>query len=268
MCYSDMHVHTASSPDAEIPAVELCEMALKAGVETIGFVAHVDLHPSDYCYNGFSESDYFKELDLAEASGIRILRGLEVGEPHRYLPEAESLFTRSRYDFITGALHWMEDGLILDEKPFIRGGALGIVERYYKETLEIVRTCPINILAHMGIFRRGMVRAGLAVDFDETVLFPSLMREILGTMIRRGIALEVNTAGLRRPEKTTYPIAGVLRLYSELGGRRITLGSDTHRRENAFFGLSSGRTLIRSCGFEDAGIFVNSEYVTTPLLGS
>lgn len=263
-----MHVHTSSSPDADLPAVELCGMALEAGVETIGFVAHVDLHPSDYCYNGFSESDYLEELDLAESSGVRVLRGLEVGEPHIFMDKAESLFTESRYDFITGALHWIEDGLILDEAPFLHGDHREIVEKYYRETLKIVQYSSINILAHMGIFRRGMTRAGLAVDFDETILFPSLIREIFATMIHRGIALEVNTSGLRRPEKTTYPTAGVLRLYAELGGRRITLGSDTHKQENAFFGLSSGNSLIRSCGFTDYGIFVRSEYASCPLLGN
>ncbi len=263
-----MHVHTSSSPDAEIPAVELCRIALEVGVETIGFVAHVDLHPSDHCCNGFSESDYLAELDLAESSGVRVLRGLEVGEPHRYMEEAELLFTRSRYDFITGALHWLGDRHILKGAPFFRGDALEIVKEYYRETLVIVQNSPINILAHMGILRRGMAQAGLTVDLNETVLFPSLIGEILETMIRRGIALEVNTAGLRRPERTTYPIADVLRMYSELGGERITLGSDTHRYKNAFFGLSAGHSLIKSCGFADYGVFVNGEYTAAPLLSS
>ena len=266
MKFCDMHVHTASSPDAEIPASELVRMASEFSVGTIGFVAHLDLHPSDYCYAGFSESDYMNELDLAEASGVRVLRGLEVGEPHLFIERAESLFTRDRYDFITGALHWTEDGFILGEKPFIKGNALEIVERYYVDTLKIVRESPINILAHMGLFRRGIARAGLAVDFDETLLFPSLLQEILETMIINGIALELNTSGLRRPEKTAYPCSSVLRLYFKLGGRMVTVGSDTHMAEHAFFGLGSGHSLLKSCGFNDYGYFLKGEYVNTPLL--
>ncbi len=266
MKFCDMHVHSASSPDAEIPASELVRMASEFSVGTVGFVAHVDFHPSDYCYGGFSEPDYMKELDLAESAEVRVLRGLEVGEPHLFMEQAESFFTRSRYDFITGALHWTEDGLILDEKPFLQGNALEIVEQYYTDTLKIVKQSPINILAHMGIFRRGMTRAGLVVDFDETLLFPSLMQEILQTMIRREIALEVNTSGLRRPEKTTYPSSSVLRLYFKLGGRMVTVGSDTHRSEHAFFGLGSGHTLLKSCEFNNYGYFLKGEYVNTPLL--
>ena len=264
--FCDMHVHTASSPDAEIPASELVRMAPEFSVGTVGFVAHVDFHPSDYCYNGFSESDYMQELDLAESSGVRILRGIEIGEPHLYMEKAESIFTAERYDFITGALHWTEDGLILAEKPFLQKNAFEIVEKYYTETLKIVRQSPINILAHMGIFRRGMSRAGLVSDFDETLLFPSLMQEILQTMIRKGIALEVNTSGLRRPEKSTYPSSSVLQLYYKLGGRMVTVGSDTHRSEHAFFGLEFGHSLLKSCEFDNYGYFLKGEYVNTPLL--
>lgn len=266
MKLNDMHVHTSSSPDAELTASELCSMAQRADVKAIGFVAHVDVHPLDYCFNRFSEPDYLEELDRAESVGVQVLRGLEVGEPHRFMEDAERLFTRGRYDFVTGALHWLGDDLILDEKPFLSGDPMEIVEEYYRQTLEIVQKSSINILAHMGIFRRGMARAGLTVDFDETGLFPGLLRNILKTMILRGIALEVNTSGLRRPENLTYPIREVLRLYLELGGKRITLGSDTHRQENAFFGLSSGHSLIKSCGYGNYGKFVKDSYEDTPLL--
>ncbi|OPX29680.1 MAG: hypothetical protein B1H09_06030 [Gemmatimonadaceae bacterium 4484_173] len=263
---SDMHVHTASSPDADVPAVDLCRMGSDAGLRTIGFVAHLDLNPEDHCYGGFSEADYMKELDLADSSEIQVLRGLEIGEPHLYMQQAEQVFTRSRYDFITGALHWVENRLVLDEKAFQTGNAIELVEEYYRGILAIVQNTDINIIAHMGIFRRGMARAGLSTDLDETILFPSLLKKILQTMISRGIAFEVNTAGLRRPEKTTYPTAAVLRLYSSLGGRRITVGSDTHRKENAFFGLSLGRSLVTSCGLVSCGTFEDGEYTPAPLL--
>jgi len=261
-----MHVHTLSSPDADIPADELCVMGQAAGVGTVGFVAHVDLCPEDHCYMSFSEEKYMRELDIADLSEIQVFRGLEVGEPHLYMQQAEQLFTRSRYDFVTGALHWVEGRLVLGEKAFQAGNAMDLIEEYYRETLAIVQNTNISIIAHMGIFRRGMARAGLSTDIDEVSLFPVLLKKILQTMINRGIALEVNTAGLRRPEKTTYPAEGVLRLYLSLGGKRITVGSDTHREKNSFFGLHSGMSLVTSCGFSSYGVFEAGKYVSAPLL--
>ncbi len=265
MKLSDMHVHTASSPDAILSAHELCEMAKANNVNTLGFVAHLDLHPKDYCYNGFSEKDYLKELDLAENSGIKVLRGLEIGEPHLYMKSAMSLFTREKYDFITGALHWLGDKLIIYESAFTFDTKIDLVEEYYLATLKIVENCHIDILAHLGMFRRGIARAGLDTSFDEITYFPKIIKNILSTMIERGIALEINTSGLRRPEAVTYPNKNILKLYKELGGSILTIGSDTHYPDNAFFGLLQGHSLLKECGFHNYGYIQNHRYVISPL---
>lgn len=261
-----MHVHTSSSPDAEIPAVELAGLGRSNNVGQIGFVAHLDLHPDDFCTGGFHEQKYMKELDLAsEQQEIGVLRGIEIGEPHLFMAEASAMFTREKYDFVTGALHWIGSDLILDETPFQSGNPMELVERYYRENLLIAGSGQVNILAHLGIFRRGMARAGLPVDFDETHLFPELLRELFTAMVDTGTVLEVNTAGLRRPERTAYPTASVLRLYSETGGEKTTLGSDTHMRKQVFFGLGEGADLIRRCGLGEAGFFKQGEFIPGPL---
>ncbi len=261
----DMHVHTASSPDAVLSAHELCKMAKTNNIGILGFVAHLDLHPEDYCYNGFSEEDYLKELDLAENTGVTVLRGLEVGEPHLYLETASSLFKRENYDFLTGALHWLGNKLIINESAFTDKTKIDLVEEYYLTTLKIVESCQIDILAHLGMFRRGIARAGLDTSFDEIRNFPSLLKQILNTMIEKKIVLEVNTSGLRRPEAVTYPGKNVLTLYKELGGTLITLGSDTHLTDKAFYGLSEGFSLLKECGFHNYGYIQNHRYVVSPL---
>ncbi len=264
--YADMHVHTSSSPDADVPAAKLLEMAAGAGVSRVGFVAHLDIHPDDFCHGGFSEPEYLSELNHAsENREVHLLRGLEIGEPHRFMDDAEKMFSREEYDFIIGALHWLGDRMILDQEPFMEGDPFSLVERYYLETLDILEAGRISILAHPGIFRRGMARAGLDCGFSETELFPALIEEVLRKAISRDVALEVNTAGLRRPESTTYPVPSVLDLYRRLGGRMITLGSDTHRRDNAFFGLERGAALLEECGFTEYGFFQRYEYRSCPL---
>ena len=261
-----MHVHTCSSPDGDLSATRLCEIGRGKGVALIGFVAHLDLHPDDFCYRGFHEETYQRELDSAEEfDGPTVLRGLEIGEPHRFLHAASALYRPEKYDFITGALHWLGNSMILDKQPFLEGDPLDLVERYYEETLEMLHKGGFNILAHMGIFRRGMALAGLSCDFDETLIFPELLRDLLEKSIEMGIAIEVNTAGLRRPERATYPTRPVLRMYRDLGGTMITIGSDTHRAEHAFYGLAEGEALIRATGFTGYGYFEKRRYMATPL---
>jgi len=270
MGFNDMHVHTSSSPDAEMPAARICSFAEDAGVERIGFVAHLDLHPEDYCYMGFSEKDFLSELDEAETaySGrVRVLRGIEIGEPHEFMDRARALtlFKQEEYDFLTGALHWTGNDLILDEKPFLEQNPFALVEEYYRQTLAIVEKGGINILAHMGIFRRGMARAGLSTCFDEAAMFPGLISKILNAMIEKGIALELNTSGLRREEKVTYPTPRIVEMFYRLGGERITVGSDSHMERSLFFGLRQGAELLREYGFSHGGYFLKGRYMQSPL---
>lgn len=255
---ADMHVHTDDSPDANIPAAELLARATSEGLAAVGFVAHLDLDPDDFCYGGFDGEGYLRSLSAAERDipETRLIRGIEVGEPHRFGDAARRLTDYSRYDFITGALHSTKrSGMILGPDAFQGRDPIGIVGEYLSETVEMVSSADMDILAHFGLFRRGMALAGLDTSLDETELFPGEVDAILEALVSRGIALEVNTSGLRRQEKVTYPIPSVIRRYRELGGELVTLGSDTHREPWIFFGLEAGRRLLLKNGFRRAFIF-------------
>lgn len=255
----DMHVHTTSSPDSDLGSEELVRLAAERELAGVGTVAHVDAHPEDYCSNAFDPEGYDAETiatrRAAEHPGIQILKGVELGEPHRFGGSYTELMRGRSYDFVTGALHWVDDNLILEGECFQGSDGLEIIEEYYRQTLEIVECCDLDVLAHPGIFRRGLARAGLGHDLDETKLWPDLLCEVLQAMIDRGIALEVNTSGLRKEESVTHPSAPVLRLYREMGGSLVVLGSDTHSGENPFVGLEEGRKMIEDAGFESASYY-------------
>ncbi|MBD3370778.1 hypothetical protein GF402_10495 [Candidatus Fermentibacteria bacterium] len=255
----DMHVHTTSSPDSDLGGEELVELALEDNLAGVGVVAHVDAHPEDYCSNSFEPEVYDAETNstrrTAERGGIQILKGVELGEPHRFGGQYVELMRGRSYDFVTGALHWVDDNLVLEADCFRSGDRLEIIEEYYRQTLEIVECCDLDVLAHPGMFRRGLARAGLGHDLDETELWPDLLAEVLQAMIDRGIAMEVNTSGLRKKEDLIYPGAPLLKLYREMGGSLVVLGSDTHSGEKAFIGLEKGRKMLEDCGFESASYY-------------
>lgn len=258
-----MHVHTDDSPDADISASELVARGLKMNLAGIGFVAHVDMDPEDCCYGGFKETVYNRSIELArEKSGGRllVLKGIEVGEPHIYEESVKSIVDYSNYDFITGALHSLDGiGMVLGSEVYADADPLSIVEQYYIETLKMVEVSDIDILAHMGLFRRGLALAGLKHDFNELELWPDTVCRILEVIIDRDIALELNTSGLRRKENITYPIPLILDMYHRIGGQLITIGSDTHREPHVFFGLQKGKRLLCETGFTETVFFRNRE---------
>lgn len=265
----DMHLHTDDSPDADIPAKELVIRGLNINLSGVGFVAHVDLDPEDCCYGGFEESIYNRSIDIARREAgdkILVLKGIEVGEPHIYEEQVKNIVDYSNYDFITGALHSLSGiGMVLGSEVYADEDYLEIVEQYYLETLQMVEEADMDILAHMGLFRRGLALAGLEYDFNELELWPDTIRHILEVIIERDIALELNSSGLRRKENITYPTPEILVLYKELGGQLITVGSDTHREPFIFYGLSDGRKLLIEKGFREANFFINREPRKYPL---
>jgi len=234
---------------------------MESNLRAIGFVAHLDLNPEDYCYGGFNAEAYDESIVCArnESDGrISVMKGLEVGEPHMYEEQVKELVDYSKYDFITGALHSVEGiGMILGKEAYVDGDHLEIVEEYYAETLRMVEVSDIDILAHMGLFRRGLALAGLSYDFNELELWPDTLDKILKVIIERNTALELNTSGLRRKEKITYPVPGILERFRYLGGTLVTIGSDTHREPYVFYGLDRGAELLLKSGFRKTYTFLD-----------
>jgi len=263
----DMHVHTTNSPDAALTESELARRASGEGLFGLGFVAHLDFHPCDSCTGFFDGERYRAAVRDAQSHNpeLLILCGVEVGEPHLYGSMAAETMRGRNFDFVIGALHWLDDQLILGPDAFKKASCLELIERYYRTTLEMLRDPQFDVLAHLGIFRRGMALAGLDTSVDETLLWPGLVQDVLGAVIARGIILELNTSGLRRREKTTYPSIPVLNLYRSMGGRHVTLGSDTHNDPWVFFGLEEGRKLLLESGFESCRYLQAGELRSYPL---
>ncbi len=59
--------------------------------------------------------------------------------------------------------------------------------------------------------------------------YSAIIDKILETIIRQGIALEVNSAGIRKGLHVPMPNAEYVKRYYDKGGRMVTVGSDAHR---------------------------------------
>ncbi len=80
---------------------------------------------------------------------------------------------------------------------------------------------------------------------------PELYEPVLRALVDSGTGLEVNTSGLRQGPGETYPTEAIVRRYRELGGARVTAGSDAHRASTFAFGLEDGYRVLSRAGFKD-----------------
>ncbi len=100
----------------------------------------------------------------------------------------------------------------------------------------MVRTADIDIVAHFDI----PARTGIPIFGYEPLRYEEKIRSVLKTCIERGLALDVNVSGLRKPARNIMPDPLILKWYTEMGGQRLTLGSDAHRLPEVSLHLEKG----------------------------
>jgi histidinol-phosphatase (PHP family) len=72
---------------------------------------------------------------------------------------------------------------------------------------------------------------------------------VLRVVADSNVAIEVSTAGLRKPCKEIYPSETFLKIAHRLN-IPITLGSDAHVPQDVGQGFAKAATLARACGYD------------------
>jgi histidinol-phosphatase (PHP family) len=252
---ADSHVHTQFSWDAPAGGMEAsCRRALHIGLPAIAFTDHADfvenvhddLHPLDV-------ERYLEEVERCRRlfAGLRILSGVELGEPHRFPAQAEAVLGCGGLDRVLGSVHcFVWDGRIMDASQLTQlepAAAPGAVRGYLGETLALVRSgLPFQVLAHLDYPKRYWPHDQLPYreeDFEEE------LRAILRELAARGSALEVNTTRGRDPARGLCPGPTAVRWWVEEGGRALTLGSDAHDPDRIALGFERAADLAEVVGF-------------------
>ena len=223
----DYHLHSNFSCDGIASIVEQCLSAIAKGLPEIGITDHFDLHPGDECAGFFRPIEWAAELDQArhEFEGRLIIRaGIELGEPHIYQAECRALLESYPFDYALGSLHWVGDQIIFDRYYFRRAPdeAYGL---FFEELERMTRVGGFDVLSHFDV----VVRVGKPIygGYDPR-RYEEAIRAVLKNCIDHGIALDLNTQGLRSRCQLLTPGVEILTWYREMGGERVTLGSDAH----------------------------------------
>jgi histidinol-phosphatase (PHP family) len=172
---------------------------------------------------------------------LRILSGLELGEPHRHLGEIARVLAAGRFDRLLGSLHTLPDrgsfaepwGIYPHRDPY------DVMRGYLADVAAMMSTSgTFSVLAHIDYPVRSWPDA--AGPFDPTA-FEDEFRHALRMTAQSGRALEVNT---RLPLHAT-----VLTWWHEEGGDAITFGSDAHLPSLVGHGFSQAAQLAEAHGF-------------------
>jgi histidinol-phosphatase (PHP family) len=235
----DNHVHSHWSWDtAETVTMRAhCERAVHQGLPAIAFTEHLDFtvwtEDDRATAEGITHRHAAQQLpidvegyaaELAECRerfpGLRILSGIETGEPHLFAASISAHLRTSPADRILGSLHSLPDsGRLVGVGRLLYPDPHTTMRRYLAEVAHMVETSDLfQVLAHVDFPRRywpGGPDRYAEKDFEEEY------RAVFRTLATTDRALEVNTSS---------PLASVdqVRWFAEEGGRAVSFGSDAH----------------------------------------
>src|ERR671926_490701 len=208
----DNHVHTRWSWDTPDAATMMraCERAVEERLPAIAFTEHLDFtvwHADDRATaEGLIDRHPAHQLpidvegyfaDLAECRErfpeLRILSGIEAGEPHLFAASIAAHLRDSPVDRVLGSLHSLElNGRLVGVTRVLYDDPVATMRRYLAEMVDMIDSSDVfQVLAHCDFPRRywpGGSQRYVEKDFEEE--YRAVFRALAGS----GRAFEVNTS--------------------------------------------------------------------------
>jgi histidinol-phosphatase (PHP family) len=248
----DAHLHTELSPDSAVPLELYCAQAAERGIREIAITDHLDFMPGAPAYQYTSYKHREQEVRAAAerwAGRVTVRFGVELTYESRYEDEIREHLQTHSYDYTIGSVHAMSDGPYVRSRvaAHVAGKTLAeAVAPYFAEVARAIRSGLFDTLGHMDICKRWLRPWFPASDYAA---IPEVYEPLLVALVESGIALEVNASGLRHATGETYPGPWVVARFRELGGRRVTVGSDAHLPHSFAFGIEEACEIVAAAGF-------------------
>ena len=131
------------------------------------------------------------------------------------------------------------------------------MKNYFNELSELAQWKGCDILSHITCPMR-RIQGKYNIDFD----YSKVQNEIdilLETIIKNDKVLEINTSGLRQAMGRTMPDIDIIKRYKQLGGKYISIGSDSHSAYDVGAGVREGMLIAKQCGFDTLSFFVERQ---------
>ncbi len=246
---ADYHMHTPLCHHAVGEPTELAAHAVKLGFREIGFSEHNPMLRDDFDDWRISNDDldvYVEKVEQARRDhpGLVIKLALEVDFIPGYEDWIRDLAGRHPWDYFIGAVHYVSESWALDNPK-------KLAEWKNRDPFEVWTAYfdRLTIAAESGLFDI-IAHADLCKKFcfypkqDCTHLF----KRFLEAAKRGGVAMELNTAGLRKDCQEIYPSPQIVQLAAATGVP-ITFASDAHAPNEVGMNFAEALQLARSAGY-------------------
>ncbi len=270
---TDSHVHTKHfSGDGKMTADELFVAARELGLESLVITEHYDDDfphvlegPTTFDLHSYYAS-YLEWLNNAP-KGLDIRLGIELGYQPQLVNRYAGLIRELPFDSVILSNH-LFDG----KDPYFFRDCYDkdksvLHEEYILSLAEMVESCTsYDILGHFDYIVRYSNAKNPTMAYRDC---PDAFDRLLTALIENEKSLEINTRTIQKLRvagvgvRESFPDSEVLLRYRELGGQRITLGSDAHETSSIAGLFEETIRYLREMGFEYNATYVRRKEVRT-----
>ena len=268
MINADYHVHCSYSDDSRTPMENMVVAAVEKGINELCFTDHVDYGvkidwddpgTTARLINGLPARNvdyprYFEEIEALNkkyAGKITIKRGLEFGMQRHTVHQFECLFEQYPLDFVILSCHQVNNQELWTQEYQTGKVQKEYNDGYYDELYAVVQKFDhYSVLGHLD----------LIVRYDQQGTYPfenvkDKVTAILKHLIEHGKGIEVNTSSFKYGLSDLMPSRQILRLYHELGGRILTIGSDSHAENTLGDHFDEVKSELKEMGYTHYCVF-------------
>lgn len=263
---TDYHVHlrpdepgtTAERYFTSENATRYRETASERGIEELGVSEHVHrfYDALDVWDHPFWRESAADDLE-SYAAFVREETDLRLGIEADYIPRREdrmaNLLERHEWDYVIGSVHFLRDFAVDMRGAFDvwgRGESPEKVWKRYFDTLaEAARSGLYDVMAHPDLVKV-WGKGNPTPEGDLRRYYEPAVQAFLDA----GVAVEVSTAGLRKPVGEIYPAPAFLEMVVE-AGCPIALSSDAHLPEHLGFEYDRALELLAEHGVTTLTVF-------------
>jgi histidinol-phosphatase (PHP family) len=272
---TDYHVHLRPD-DVDAPAGEAFStanaeryraVAEEHGIAELGVAEHVYRFSAalDVWRHPFWVRYARDDID-AYCTFVREETDLRLGIEADFVAGAEdrmaNLLEARDWDFVVGSVHFLRDAAVDVDEFDVWSGARdpdAVWRRYFETLGEAARSGLFDVLAHPDLVKVwGPERP--RPDGDPRRFYELAMEGIAES----GIAIEVSTAGLRKPVGEIYPAPDFLRWCLE-AGCPIALSSDAHVPDQLGYRYEEALELLDGLGVRELCVFERRERRLEPI---
>jgi histidinol-phosphatase (PHP family) len=243
------------------------QTATDRGVHELGVAEHIYRfhqalevwdHPL-WLENGADDIDDYCEF-------VRTQTDLKLGIEADFIPGREEqlrdLLEAREWDFVLGSIHFLADGALDYAKYDVWNSGRSpeqIWRTYFTWLGEAAASGLFDILAHPDLVKHwGSERP--RPDGDLRFYYELAMEQIADS----GVAIEVSTAGLRKPVGEIYPDPAFLEMVVD-AGNPIALSSDAHVPEDLAYRYDDALELLATAGVTELAVFDGRQIRLEPI---